>query len=146
LHEARPASPDEEHDDASDRLSIVDMVEFADGNSVAGTPKSSDISSPMDGVQDMSCAISSLTSAAPTAIESSASASTSSSSSSVPVPTEPTPQVVASHDNDGPSESVVTEAQARAEVPPENNPSIDTDSIMTSQSPQSTVAATTQID
>ena len=49
LDEVQPASPDDDHDDASDRLSIVDMNESiaAESNSVASTPKPSDVESPL---------------------------------------------------------------------------------------------------
>lgn len=50
LEEAQPPSPISDHpDDASDRLSIVDMNEnIADSNSIVGTPKPSGLNSPVN--------------------------------------------------------------------------------------------------
>lgn len=148
VHEvARPASPDEEHDDASDRLSIVDMVEFADANSLVDTPKSSDISSPMDVAPDANSEISSPSKLAQSSADAAASTSEPSILAPTVAPSEVAPASSQQNEIVYSSCESATAIEVQAQVAPdqtENRSSTQPDMMITTQSPQSTVVATTQ--
>lgn len=138
LDEAQPASPDNEPDDSSDRLSIVDMNDnVADSASLVGTPKPSSVSSPIE-THDSSQAASSSTTAV-------AVPSRCNNADSVTIPTSPPTVQAVSNSLSG---TLPNESNTTGEAFPANElaaaaPSVATcESGVTSQSPQSTTVPT----